>query len=338
MNERVLLIDVDSHNFPNLVLMKLSAYHKAEGDKVNFIKLTPEDKKLILTGQPMWFDGEYDRIYAACVFTENEKIALNLRNMGARVGGTGVIRVMNFGGGYGFQQILSPEQENIYPDYELYGDEFKDTAYGFLTRGCPRECPFCIVSRKEGRYAYKVADLQYFYKDQNVIKLLDPNILAYKDHMELLEQLVDSGAWIDFTQGLDARLITASNLTLIQKMKVKMLHFAYDNPRNRRIKDYFYFIRENLNLPSRKMRVYVLTNFWSTFDEDLERIYWLRDNGFDPYVMIYDKEHAPKEIKKLQRYVNCKWIFHSIDKFEDYVPIKWKRHLEMMVNTKKCLK
>lgn len=331
MNERVLLIDVDSHNFPNLVLMKLSAYHKAEGDKVNFIKLTPEDKKLILTGQPMWFDGEYDRIYAACVFTENEKIALNLRNMGARVGGTGV---MNFGGGYGFQQFLSPEQENIYPDYELYGDEFKDTAYGFLTRGCPRECPFCIVSRKEGNRAYKVADLWEFYEDQNVIKLLDPNILACKDHMELLQQLVDSGAWVDFTQGLDARLVNLSNLKLIKKMKIKMLHFAWDNPRSRKMKDYFYFIREYLDLRPEKMKVYILTNFWSTIGEDLERVYWLRDNGFDPYVMIYDKEHAPKEIKKLQRYVNCKWIFHSIDKFEDYVPIKWKRHLEMMVNTK----
>lgn len=331
MIERVLLIDVDSHNFPNLVLMKLSAYHKAEGNTVNFIKLTSEDKKLILTGQPMWFDSEYDRIYAACVFTENEKIALNLRNMGARVGGTGV---MNFGGGYGFQQFLSPEQENIYPDYELYGDEFKDTAYGFLTRGCPRECPFCIVSRKEGNRAYKVADLWEFYEDQNVIKLLDPNILACKDHMELLQQLVDSGAWVDFTQGLDARLVNLSNLKLIKKMKIKMLHFAWDNPRSRKMKDYFYFIREYLDLRPEKMKVYILTNFWSTIGEDLERVYWLRDNGFDPYVMIYDKEHAPKEIKKLQRYVNCKWIFHSIDKFEDYVPIKWKRHLEMMVNTK----
>lgn len=152
--------------------------------------------------------------------------------------------------------------------------------------------------------------------------------------MELLQQLVDSGAWVDFTQGLDARLVNFSNLKLITKMKIKMLHFAWDNPRSRKMKDYFYFIREYLYLRPEKMKVYVLTNFWSTIGEDLERVYWLRDNGFDPYVMIYDKEHAPKEIKKLQRYVNCKWIFHSIDKFEDYVPIKWKRHLEMMVNTK----
>ena len=117
MNERVLLIDVDSHNFPNLVLMKLSAYHKAEGDKVNFIKLTPEDKKLILTGQPMWFDGEYDRIYAACVFTENEKIALNLKNMGACVGGTGIL---NFAPDeYYFKYYLPEEIEHI-TEYGFY--------------------------------------------------------------------------------------------------------------------------------------------------------------------------------------------------------------------------
>lgn len=325
MNERVLLIDVDSHNFPNLVLMKLSAYHKTEGNDVSFIRLTPEDKKLILSGQPMWFDGEYDRIYAACVFTENEKVALNLKNMGACVGGTGI---MNFvPDEYYFKYYLPEEIEHIYPDYELYGDEFKDIAYGFLTRGCPRECPFCIVSRKEGNRAYKVADLWEFYEDQSTIKLLDPNILACEDHIKLLEQLVDSGAWIDFTQGLDARLVNFSNLKLIKKMKIKMLHFAWDNPRNRKIKDYFHFIREYLDLRPEKMKVYVLTNFWSTLDEDLERVYWLRDNGFDPYVMIYDKEHAPKEIKRLQRYVNCKWIFNRIDKFEDYIPISWGKHI-----------
>lgn len=312
---RILLIDVDSHNFPNLVLMKLSAYHKEKGNDVSFIELTPDDKKLILTGQPMWFNGEYDEIYAACVFTENEKVALNLRNMGARVGGTGV---RNFCDDYSFEQRLISEIEHIYPDYELYGDEFKDTAYGFLTRGCPRECPFCIVSSKEGNRAHKVADLWEFYEDQSTIKLLDPNILACKDHMELLQQLVDSGAWIDFTQGLDARLANFSNLKLIKKMKIKMLHFAWDNPRSRKMKDYFYFIREYLNLRPEKMKVYVLTNYWSTFEEDLMRVYWLRENGFDPYIMIYDKYNAPDNVRKLQRWVNNKRIWNIIDRFEDY--------------------
>jgi hypothetical protein len=78
------------------------------------------------------------------------------------------------------------------------------------------------------------------------------------------------------------------------------------------------FIRKNFTLNYRYFKVYVLTNFWSSFSEDLNRIYWLRDNGLDPYVMIYDKPNAPKEIKHLQRWVNSKIIFNTVDKFEDY--------------------
>lgn len=317
--KKVLLIDIDSHNFPNLSLMKLSAFLKQNDNDVDFIKLTKADKTAILNGQPMWFDNEYDSIYGACVFTDNRNVAIKLHGMGVMIGGTGVSDIDD----KNIIKKLAPEIEHIYPDYGLY-DEFKDIAYGFLTRGCPRSCPFCIVSGKEGNKSIKVADLYEFYEDQSIIKLLDPNILACDEHINLLEQLVESKAWIDFTQGLDARCTNLSNLKLIQQMKIKMIHFAWDNPRTEKMKDYLYFIRQNLNYRPEKMRVYVLTNYWSSFDDDLNRVYWLRDNGFEPYVMIYDKPNAPKNVKKLQRYVNCKYIFKSIDRFEDYYSGNWK--------------
>lgn len=309
---KILLIDIDSHNFPNLSLMKLSSYLKKNNHDVSFKKLTKADKKYILYGQAPFFENEYDVIYAACVFEENREIANMLINFGVIVGGTGI--TLN-------PRCNLPDKiENMCPDYELYGDEFSDIAYGFLTRGCIRNCPFCIVCKKEGNKSVKVANLNDFWQGQKIIKLLDPNLLACDEHMDLLEQLINSKAYVDFTQGLDARLINQNNINLLKQVKVKAFHFAWDNPRDEEIKEKFLFIKENLKLSYRYLMVYVLTNYWSSFDEDLKRIYWLRDNGFDPYVMIYNKANAPQNIKHMQRWVNNKWIFKSTNNFEDYNP------------------
>lgn len=309
---KILLIDIDSHNFPNLSLMKLSSYLKKNNHDVSFLKLTKADKKYILDGQAPFFENEYDVIYAACVFEENREIANMLINFGVIVGGTGI--TLN-------PRCNLPDKiENMCPDYELYEDEFSDIAYGFLTRGCIRNCPFCIVCKKEGNKSVKVANLNDFWQGQKIIKLLDPNLLACDEHMDLLEQLINSKAYVDFTQGLDARLINQNNINLLKQVKVKAFHFAWDNPRDEEIKEKFLFIKENLKLSYRYLMVYVLTNYWSSFDEDLKRIYWLRDNGFDPYVMIYNKANAPQNIKHMQRWVNNKWIFKSTNNFEDYNP------------------
>lgn len=64
--------------------------------------------------------------------------------------------------------------------------------------------------------------------------------------------------------------------------------------------------------------VYVLTGYNSTMEQNLYRIYTLRDLGFDPYVMVYDKPHAPKELRKLQRWCNNIRIFRKCRRFEDY--------------------
>lgn len=297
MKMRIGLIDVDGHNFPNLPVMKLSAYHKARGDSVEWY-------------DPL-FSGQMDVVYKSKVFDFTPDYQYPIQADLVIRGGTGYYYPS---GG----PELPPDVEHIYPDYGLY--DISDTAYGFLTRGCPRGCKFCVVGSKEGRTSRKVADLSEFWRGQKVIKLLDPNLLACKGHIEILQQLVDSGAWVDFTQGLDIRLITEDNVSLLDKIKVKMLHFAWDNPRQDLTQDFKRFNRLSKLRDYRKKGVYVLTNFGSTFEEDLHRIYTLRDLGFDPYVMIYDKEHAPDQIRQLQRWVNNKIIFHSgsAQTFEDY--------------------
>lgn len=296
----IALVDIDSHHFPNLVLMKLSAWHKSRGDNVFLVN--PRD---VLLGQNLFYP--YDKLYGACVFSENAPLAQRLEKIGVHVAGSGT----------GKQETLPDEIEHIMPDYSLYG--ISDVAYGFLTRGCPRCCPFCIVSGKEGRISKKVADLSEFWAGQKNIKLLDPNLLACPEHENLLAQLGGSGAWVDITQGLDARLLTDRNIELINQLKLKAIHFAWDNPKEKYIKEKLKtFISNTTMTKHRKPSVYVLTNYWSSHEEDLERVYWLRDNGYSPYIMVYDKSHAPQETRYLQRWVNNKKIFGLIKKFEDY--------------------
>lgn len=289
---RIGLVDVDGHsNFPNLALMKLSAWHKAQGDEVEMLF-------------PM---SSYDRVYMSKVFDFTPDFNTCIDTKEIIKGGTG----------YDMSIRLPNEVESTYPDYNLYG--ITDTAYGYLTRGCPRNCPFCIVGEKEGLKSYKVSDLDGFWNGQKHITLLDPNITACPDRIELLNQLADSQAWVDFTQGLDIRLITEDVAEIINKIKVKMLHFAWDrrNEDERIIENLTYF-KGITNLDFRRLKVYVLVNYETTIEEDLYRIYKLKELGYDPYVMIFDKENAPREIKRMARWVNNKFIFRVCERFEDY--------------------
>lgn len=295
----------DSHNFPSLPLMKLSAYHKAIGDEVEMY-------------MPI---NQYDLVYASKVFSFTDDIDTDsvIQADEVKRGGTGYcISVKN--GREVFDKSknssLPKEIEHIYPDYALY-PQYK-YAVGFLTRGCPRNCGFCVVGEKEGLCSKQAADLNEFWRGQKEIKLLDPNILACENNESLLKQLAESKARVDFTQGIDIRLTNPDNIELLNKIKVTMLHFAWDNPKQDLTK-YFRRFSEHTKIKSdRNKVVYVLTNYNSTLEEDLYRIYKLRELGYSPYVMIYQKENAPKVIRRLQRWVNCRWIFHSVERFEDY--------------------
>ena len=290
---RVGLCDVDGHNWPNLCLMKISAWHKARGDEVS------------------WWqeDGHYDVVYKSRVFTDmysRDNIAVN--NAG---------KVICGGTGYGLQNRLIEEVEHIYPDYGLY-PQFEGVAYGFLTRGCPRGCGFCIVSQKEGRQSRRVADLAEFWRGQKEIKLLDANLLACSEHEKLLEQLAESGAWVDFTQGLDIRLTTPDNISLLNRVKSKMLHFAWDNPKEDLTGHFERFMKLSRIKAKQRLSVYVLCNYNSTFNEVLYRIETLKALGYAPYVMIYNKPEAPPVTRQLQRWVNNRRIFNVVDSFADY--------------------
>ena len=292
---RIGLCDIDSHNWPNLCLMKLSAYHKARGDHVEWWR--PE--------------GRYDRVYKSRVFTDTySQDTITVTNAGEVVCG---------GTGYGLGPNLPDEVEHTYPDYSIY-PQFSGIAYGFLSRGCPRNCGFCLVSDKEGRRSIQVADLAEFWNGQKEIKLLDANLLACPDHEKLILQLAESRAYVDFSQGLDIRLITPDNVALLNRVRTKAIHFAWDNPDI----DLTPYFRRFLELTAiknvRKRKVYVLTNYGSTHEQDLYRVETLRGMGYDPYVMVYDRPSAPPITRQLQRWVNNKRIFHTVPSFADYIP------------------
>lgn len=216
---------------------------------------------------------------------------------------------------------LPYEVEHIYPDYSLYPELTKDTAYGFMSRGCPRGCDFCHVEAKEGRKAYKAADLPEFWRGQKNIVLFDPNPIACKEWKDILSQLIDSKSWVDFSQGVDIRLMTEEKAEMIKQIKTKNIHFAWDIYQDKdAVIPKFKEFKRITGWDKRKLTVYVLTNFNTTIEQDLERIYILRDLGYWPYVMIYDKQHTrPGDtIRKIQRWVNMRAVFETVRRFEDY--------------------
>lgn len=308
------LIDVDGHHFPNLALMRISAYHKARGDEVEW----------------WWTDFvHYDIVYMSKVFSDaySPDIPEPLNADKVIKGGTGYCISLGPDGKEHFDRSknieLPPEMERMFPDYSIY-PQF-DFAVSMTSRGCPRGCSFCHVAAKEGRCAIKVADVKDFWNGQKEIKVLDPNITACREKRDLMRQYWKTRAWIDFTQGIDIRLIDEEDIEDLNRMKIKRLHFAWDNPKDD-LEDKFRQFSEQFCIKDRRRKiVYCLTNFNSTMEENLYRIYTLRDLGYDPYVMIYNKPEAPKEIRDLQRWCNNRIIFKEVKRFEDYKPTRKER-------------
>lgn len=304
---RIGLIDVDGHNFPNLALMRISAYHKAQGDLVEW-----------------WWSNfvHYDIVYMSKIFSDAYSLDIPEPLNADKVlrGGTGYSIHLKNGVEMLDEQknhVLPPEIEAMFPDYSLYPQY--NFAVSMTSRGCPNGCPWCHVWAKEGKESIKVADVKDFWNGQKEIRVLDPNITACKEKRELFRQYRETGALLDFTQGLDIRLMDDEDIADLEQMRLKNVHFAWDNPKedlSKKLTDYAKIGKKNKH--GSFGTVYILTNFNSTMEENLHRVYTVRELGYDPYVMIYDKPHAPKNLKRLQRWVNNKIIFRSCKRFEDY--------------------
>lgn len=297
------LIDVDSHNFPNLPLMKISTFHKANKDNVEFVKPSLH----------------YNKVYMSKVFTESNE----LDNINSDI-------IIRGGSGYDLNNKLPYEIEHSYPDYKLYPQY--DFALGKLTIGCPRKNhTFCITPRKDGCKAVKVADLSEFWSGQKKIVLLDQNILACKDKIDLLRQLKESKAEIEFNGGMDARFINQEIIEELRGIKVKDYHFAWDDPRENLENNFKTIKNSGLKNPN-QVGVYVLTNFWSSIEEDLHRVYTLRSMGFMPFVMIFNK----------QLYVDSRgrWLHGVEEKFtrEQLIHFKINQHMQRWCGNRKLIK
>ena len=291
---KVGLIELDNTDFPNIALMKISSYHKDLGDDVEWY-------------DPM-FGGWYDIVYVSKVFSYSDDYPYEIN----------ADTVIYGGGGYSNEQLYL---DTVMPDYSLYGIE--DAAYGYLTRGCQNNCPYCVVPKLDGNSVRKVADLGDFWSGQKTINIMDANLLGLNNRIEvvdLFEQMIESKAYINFVQGLDIRLMDDEIIDLLLRMKIKIIHFAWDDPRDKIIPQKLQHVWDRTGWDRRKVVVYVLTNFWSTKEEDLERIYAIRDIGFTPFDMVYDRHLLPRghEVLRMQRWCNNKFVFRSVDRYEDY--------------------
>lgn len=310
---RIGLIDVDGHHFPNLALMRISAYHKARGDEVE------------------WWQGElmyYDVVYMSKIFSDAYTPDMPEPLNAGRVikGGTGYCISLGADGrehyDKGRDSVLPAEIERSFPDYSLYPQFLY--AVSMTSRGCPRGCGFCHVASKEGRCAVKVADVKDFWCGQKEIKVLDPNITACREKRDLMKQYLDTGAVIDFTQGLDIRLIDEDDIADLNAMKLSNIHFAWDKTGDDLRDAFERYARSTTHKPHGGYGgVYILTNYDNCSVEEhveraLFRIYSVRDRGFDPYLMIYDKPHAPQILRDMQQWCNNKIFFKRCRRFEDF--------------------
>jgi len=298
------LIDVDSHNFPNLALMKLSFWHKISRDSVNFYDCRTE----------------YDIVYKSKIFTFTPDIPDEI------IRADKIIK-----GGYGYDPMakLPDYIDAMCPDYSLYPEY--DFALGYISRGCVRKCGFCAVHRIEGKLR-QVATHHAFWQGQKEIVLMDNNFTALPNRMNHLESLARTKSVINFKQGLDIRLIDDEFVKALSKCRLpKELHFAFDdNNISDQVAKGIELLRNHLG--KRDLIFYVLCGYNTTIEQDVERLRILKKfDRVTPFVMIYrdpyDKVSHEPIYKHLARWANRRELFKSID-FYDYQPVE--RELNQM--------
>lgn len=279
---KIALVDVDGHNFPNLALMKLSAWHKAQGDSVE------------------WYDPLFsrpDKIYTSKIFT----FTPDFQDYAA-----GDPEPVRGGTGYDPAVKLPDEVERMIPDYSLYPDF--PSAIGFLTRGCIRNCPWCIVPKKEGALQ-EVDDIERISAERKEVVLLDNNFLAASPDfvLEQLEKAARLRLKLDFNQGLDARLVTPENARLLTACRwIRYIRFSCDTvtmiePLRSAVK----LVREAGF--RREIFVYMLVNDIGDAETRLQALVDLRVTPFaQPYRDFTGNSTPTAEQRKFASYVNVK--------------------------------
>lgn len=202
MNIGILAVD---SNYPNLALMKISGYHKLKGNQVE------------------WYNpfNHYDKVYMAKIFSFTEDYQQWITNAD---------HIEKGGTGYDISKVLPSDIDCMVPDYSLYNLDDK-TAYGFLTRGCPNKCKWCIVPQKEGKIAPYMDIEEIAVNNRKNIILMDNNVLASKYGLQQIEKIIRLKLRVDFNQGLDARLVTDEVARLLAKVKwIKRIRFGCDTP------------------------------------------------------------------------------------------------------------
>lgn len=288
LNKIIGLFNVDS-KIPNLALMKISAFFKKKGYRTE-------------SYSPL-FHHDYHLVFASKIFSYPHLNDIYLRK--------GMIKG---GPGFDHHSKLPFKIDHVYPDYSLYNLDF---AMGYITKGCMRNCKFCIVPEMEGQI-YKSADLEEFRKDQERVMLLDNNILSYKYHLKELKKLIDSRVRVDFNQGLDIRLITKKNARLLSKIprwKGLRLRFAFDDPNLKKTIEKKLIILNNAGISNGVLQFYMLIGFNTNHQENMMRLDFLKKKKIAAFVMPFDKTDLYQ--KSFTRWVNR--YFYKYQNFQDYL-------------------
>ncbi len=297
------LIDVDSHNFPNLALMKIAGYHNTKGDSVDWV----------------WSFLHYDRIYMSKVFTfTTDDNCPYLAN-----------EIIKGGTGYDIKSTLPIEIDDSQPDYSIYPE--CDFSLQFYSRGCIRNCPFCLVHDKEGDiHTVEPMDLNPKGK---WIEVLDNNFFANPNWREAVKHLKKCNQPVKF-HGVDVRIIDEEQAHALNNLRLKNgVHIAWDLPH--------IDLTEQLkamtkHIKAYKIVCYVLVGFNSTMDQDMFRLRTLKELGITPFVQPYrdyENKRIPSQYEKdIARWANRAWLFKSMD-FFDFEPRKGFRCKEYLHKT-----
>src|SRR5574344_577362 len=294
------LVDVDGHNFPNLALEKIAAYHRSLGDIVEW-------------ANPLF--GNYDRVYMSKVFTFTPD-CLDVYDCEVLKGGTG----------YDYTTKLPDYIDRLQPDYSIYPNIDRKTAYGFLTRGCPNKCKWCIVPLKEGNVKpYMDVDEIAIDGRTNLI-LMDNNILASDYGLGQIEKIIKRGYRVDFNQALDARLVTEEIASMLAKVHwLCPIRFGCDTPKQIvECERVMKMIDSHCDTPKPYLMYTMINN---NMQESYERLTYFRNYKrvrvvAQPFRDFNDpKQVIPQWQKDMARWAMRRELWTSFD-FKDFQPRK----------------